>query len=388
MSTPPTLPPGARLLHVGPHKTGTTALQSALHQARSSMADQGVRYVARQQHDARAARWITQRMVAGTDPKRSERRWKRAVEILREPTMDRRVFSSEFLSDATDEQIATIVDQVGAEDLWIAITLRPLARILPSQYQQSLQRQGGRFYDGYLRSVLEPDPAAPLPPQFWLRHRHDQLAERWAHHVGTDHVVVVVLDPADHAFLPHAFEDLLGLRPDTLASVAAKENRSLTAAEAELLRLYNSSYLQVGLQPAHYSRLMAHLKDHIKARTPRSDEARLVTPDWAIDRANGIGAEMADNLRALGVTVLGDLDLLSSVAPSGVASTPPAPTQIDIATAAWFGAGLAQAADLLRADAADTAERATAKAVAAAARAADEPTAAPARRGLRGRLRG
>lgn len=386
MSTPPVLPAGARLVHVGPHKTGTTALQSALHQARESMLEQGVRYVARQQHDARAARWITQRMVAGTNPKRSERRWKQAVAILREETTDRRVFSSEFLSDATDEQIATIVDQVGVEDLWIAITLRPLAKILPSQYQQSLQRQGGRVYDGYLRSVLEPDPATPLPPQFWLRHRHDRLAARWASHVGADHVAVVVLDPTDHAFLPHAFEGLLGLSPDTLASVAAKENRSLTAAEAELLRLYNSSYLQVGLQPAHYSRLMAHLKDHIKARTPGPDEARLVTPDWAIERANEIGAEMATNLRALGATVLGDLDLLSGVAPSGVADTPPTPTQIDIATAAWFGAGLAQAADLLQAEA-------TARATTRATTGGTEATGSaqqqsPARRGLRGRLRG
>lgn len=39
------LPPGTRLLHIGPHKTGTTALQVALSKARANLESQGVRYL-------------------------------------------------------------------------------------------------------------------------------------------------------------------------------------------------------------------------------------------------------------------------------------------------------------------------------------------------------
>jgi hypothetical protein len=35
---------GARLLHIGPHKTGSTAVQGAFHLARERLAAQGVVY--------------------------------------------------------------------------------------------------------------------------------------------------------------------------------------------------------------------------------------------------------------------------------------------------------------------------------------------------------
>lgn len=374
MSTPSALPAGARLLHVGPHKTGTTALQSAFHQARDEMREQGVRYASRGRHDAKAARFITDRLVAGTDPERAEKGWHGVRRRLTEETGDLRVFSSEFFSDATDEQMARIVEQIGAEDLWVAITLRPLAKILPSQYQQGLQRQSTWLYDEWLHSVLDEEPVAPGPRQFWLRHRHDELVRRWAGHVGAERVVVVVLDSRDHDFLPHTFEQLLGLEPETLAGKDAQENRSLTAAEAELLRRFNGQFTELGLQPDHYARMLRHLKNHLKDRVPGADEERLLTPDWAVHRANEVGREMADAIAALGSPVYGDLGSLSTAKPAGVEGTPEPPAVIDAGVAAWFSAGLALGADaLVRA----AAERVPAPAAAAAA---------PSPKGLRGRL--
>ncbi|MDQ6524734.1 hypothetical protein RB608_14030 [Nocardioides sp. LHD-245] len=346
MSPPSTLPAGARLLHVGPHKTGTTALQSAFHQARADLGRQGVRYVSRSRHDAKAARHVTGRPVPGRDPARAEQAWHAVVGELTAAGDERRVFSSEFLSDASDAQIARIVEEVGADDLWIAVTLRPLARILSSQYQQSLQRQSAYGYDAWLRVVLT-DVTAPEPREFWTRHRHDELVRRWAERVGPDRVVVVVLDPSDHDFLPHTFERLLGLRPETLAGQDAKENRSLTADEAELLRRFNADYTALGLGPEHYVRLFRHLKDHLKARRPAADEAALVTPDWAVRQANDIGREMVERIRALGVPVHGDLDAIASTPVADVAATPEPPAAVDAGVAAWFGAGLALAADRL-----------------------------------------
>ena len=41
------LEPGTRLLHIGPHKTGTTAIQGALHLARERLAGERVVYPGR-----------------------------------------------------------------------------------------------------------------------------------------------------------------------------------------------------------------------------------------------------------------------------------------------------------------------------------------------------
>ena len=36
------IPEGARLVHIGPHKTGSTAIQVALHSARDRLGEHGV----------------------------------------------------------------------------------------------------------------------------------------------------------------------------------------------------------------------------------------------------------------------------------------------------------------------------------------------------------
>ncbi|GAA1504207.1 hypothetical protein [Nocardioides humi] len=341
MTTSAALPPGARILHVGPHKTGTTALQSALHQARAELDGQGVRYLSRSRHDASAARWVTRRLVTGSNARAAEERWERIVAGLRGPGVERRLFSSEFLSDATDAQMDEIIERVGREDLWVVVTLRPLARILSSQYQQGLQSGGRREYDEWLRSIFDPGHPRSAPRQFWLRHRHDALVRRWAERIGRSRVVVVVLDPSDRQFLPRTFEDLLGLRAGTLTSQEALENRSLTAAEAEVVRRFNAQYRRLGLRPEAHARMLIDIGAHLKDRVPPPDEPRIVTPDWAIARANEVAREMADGIRELGVDVRGDLAQLTDVPLTGADATV-VTTSVDPELAAHLGIGVAR----------------------------------------------
>lgn len=43
-------PDGSVILHIGPHKTGTTTLQAAFHQNREPLEAQGVHYVGSRAH--------------------------------------------------------------------------------------------------------------------------------------------------------------------------------------------------------------------------------------------------------------------------------------------------------------------------------------------------
>ena len=225
------------------------------------------------------------------------------------------------------------------------VTLRPLAKILPSQYQQYIQR-GSRFtYDRWLRGMLEKPPYLKPTPSFWIRHRHDELVRRWGEQVGFDRLVVVVLDSSDFAFSPRAFESLLDLRSGTLTDKAVTANRSLTLAEVELLRTYNQAFKQTELGPDKYHRIMKVAAKHLKERVPEPGEPKITTPAWAVGRANEIGAEMAATIAASGARVIGDLARLSEVSAPGDQPDQEAPTSVDLELAARLAFGIALGVD-------------------------------------------
>lgn len=334
------VPEGAALLHVGPHKTGSTAIQDALHQARADLALQGVRYASSGRHDGPAARWLTGRLIPGQDPGRGERMWRQVVEAMRDELFPRTVFSSEFLSDATDEHLDTIVEQIGAERLHVVVTLRPLAKILPSQYQQSVHRGMTHDYAFWLDLVLH-DRESERSQTFWRRQRHDELIRRWAERVGMDHVAAIVADSSDFTMVPRSFEQLLDLAPGTLVDRDVMVNRSYTLAELELVRGFHAAGREVGLSVGQRHALMARTSRFVKERVPDRGEAKLSTPDWAVDEANRVGAEIRDYLTASGIQVIGDPSSLANAAYEP--SMPDGPVAVPSEIAARFSVGMALA---------------------------------------------
>ena len=300
MAAAPRLPDGARVLHVGPHKTGSTALQSALHHARDELIDQGVRYLSRGRHEATIARFATDRLLESQDAASAERRWRRLVSQFRDDDPERRIFSSEFFSDATADQVGRILAELGTDRTHVVVTLRPLALILRSQYQQYLHRGETFTWESWLDAMFNKSPYIDPTPTFWQRHRHDQLVRRWADVVGPDRLVVVMLDSSDYGFAPRAFEGLLGLSPGTLADQDVTENRSMTWAEAEMVRRFNVQYEEFGLPERLHRNLMNGVGGYTKARRPAPDEPRITAPAWAVRRANEVGAEMAATIGSLG----------------------------------------------------------------------------------------
>ncbi|MBW9210730.1 hypothetical protein KV100_13805 [Mumia sp. zg.B21] len=298
------LPEGTRLVHIGPHKTGSTALQGAFDNAREAVLAQGVRYAGRTRHESVAVRWVTERVLPQQDSVAAEKRWRALVEEMTTSSEPRLVVSSEFFSDAKEQHVEAIARDLGRDKLTVAITLRPLAKILPSQWQQYLQRGLTQSYDEWLDKTF--NGTSPTP-SFWQRHRHDALVRRWGDVVGYDNVVVIMLDGSDYGFLPRTFEQLLGLRPDTLELLDDLQNRSLTFHEAEMLRAFNVQYKSEKLAMPLYDRLVNTRAGHyLKHRRPERDERKIETPAWGVEAAQRVGAEMADAIVASGARVIGD----------------------------------------------------------------------------------
>ena len=313
----PPLPVGTRLVHIGPSKTGTTSLQAAMWAARDELRRQGVHYAGRSRHPGAAARAVVGMRSAyretGSPP---IEKWQTLVAEIAGAREPRVMLSSEFLAGAQPETARRIVADLGGERVHVVVTLRPLWKVLASRWSQDVQMGQSLSYDVFLDSLFNP-PASASGAAMWLRHRHDELIDRWVEVVGRDRLTAVVVDDRDHARVLRDFERLLGLSQGTLEVQEDLANRSLTLAEAEALRAFNVAYRSAGLGRALRTHLVRlGMASTMKQRRPGAGEARIDTPQWALDRAGDVAREVVANIRASRVRVIGDLDLLTT-APSG-----------------------------------------------------------------------
>jgi hypothetical protein len=258
----------------------------------------------------------------------SAQHWNRLVSEVRAAKEPRVFISSEFFAGADDAQAARIVRELGGDRVHVALTLRPVSRILASRWQQNVQ-EGARYsFDQWLHWVFE-QPSEGKGATFWSRQRHDRLAARWASIVGPERLSVVMVDEQNKSAVYQAFEALLKLRSGTLEPQNDTANRSMTAEEIELVRGLNERFTEAGItRPLLYKMITRGTALYMKGRTAGPDEPKQKTPSWAINRADLIGWESASAIRALGVQVIGNLDALGGATPQGdsAAQIPPLAT--------------------------------------------------------------
>ncbi len=307
------LPAGTRLLHIGPHKTGTTTMQAAFHHSREGLAAQGVHYAGKRAHSMAAAMASLNRALP-TQSSTPTQRWDDLVAEVQASSADQVVVSSEFYSDAKPERIGGIIDELGRDRVHVVVTLRSVHRIMPSQWQQYIQNRFVISYHDWLEEMLLNTEHTAVTPTFWNRHRHDTLIRLWADEVGADRLTVIVVDEQDKSMLASSFEQLLSVRPGTLRS-GETANRSLTFTEVELLREFNRRWRERDWSEADYTRLVRFgAARHLQQRKPGPEEERLLTPQWAVDRALEVQREMVEDIKGRGVRVIGDLDALADPA--------------------------------------------------------------------------
>ena len=313
------LPEGTRLIHIGPPKTGTTYIQGAFHGNREAVSAQGVHYAGATRQPIEAVLAGLGRPSRRTGNVASRSTWQTLVDEIRGAGDRRVLLSSERFSDAHLSAIRSVVEDLGADRVHIAVTLRPLARILPSLWQQKVQARLPISYEDFLEQIFSDPDSDRAKSLFWYAQRHDQLIARWAEIVGLQNMTVIALDERDHDFVLRAFEQLLGLRDGTLVA-GDRTNRSMTMAEIEIVRSFNEQFFAEGLsRQLHVMVMHIGLQTnlgavaYIKSRDPGPDEPRIETPQWALDRAGEIADEMVDAITASGVRIVGDPEHLRPV---------------------------------------------------------------------------
>jgi hypothetical protein len=286
--------------------------------ARGEMEAQGVRYLwggVRQTNANLAAQAVGRRPSRKLSSEIAVPywHWENLMQKVQGSEGDRVVISGEEFCNVQDETIRQVTQELGPSDTRVLVTLRPLEKILSSQWQQYIQFGAvTRTFEEWLEEVFAVKPPNRHIEEFWIRHRHDQLIERWGRVVGRDQVIVIALDPNDHGLLFRSVEALVGLNPGTLVDDGRLINRSITAPEAEAIRAMYARLQNLGLGDlSRHIRYMVSPSELIKRdRTPVNEE-KIALPRWALERAREVSAEMVRNITASGAHIIGNIDALA-----------------------------------------------------------------------------
>jgi hypothetical protein len=225
---------GPLYLHVGLKKTGTSYLQSILRASVEELERQDLSLVPRHEPAGhRLALAVLGRKTAG-DPLAALSR-----QLATAPG-SRCLITQELLGRADDEQIARLRPALDQRDVHVVVTVRDIARTIPSAWQQYVKAGHTYRYHEFLEAVLS-GRRDGMAASFWLDHGVVDLVERWGRltRPSATHVVVVPTAGAESGLLLDRFCTALGIEPSTLVRVDAKSNRSLALAQVELLRRLN-----------------------------------------------------------------------------------------------------------------------------------------------------
>ena len=304
-------------LHVGFHKTGTTSLQDALNRNRKELESQGIVYPKtrkfRAQHEF--AWSVGQRgwgwkqfggSQAGPGPAR------RMFRLIRSSKQNV-IISSECLSELSPEHIKKLASSIGDKELRVIFTVRPVAKILPSAYQQEVKNGSKLTYNKWLARVLDPEKESRVRTRFWRRHSHHLEIAKWAEIVGVANISVIVSDESKPEFLTDSFFELIGASTNSFRE-SKKDivNRSMDVAEMELLRRINEKFdRNLGWDEYVASIRSTIVKTWTQSIPSENSPGRLANPEKFKDRIDRRVREVTEGIRNLGVEVIGDVDSLA-----------------------------------------------------------------------------
>ena len=303
--------------HVGFHKTGTTALQESFSKNCEELKALGIIYPDLGQKAHHRAAWALAGRIWGWKNRGGVQtpiaEWQKIVKSIKK-NRGTTLISSEFFCELDEEKINKFKNDIKVDDVTIVFTLRPLVKLLSSSYQQYLKYGLTPTYEEWLHSVLDEPGVSKLTPTFWKRHEHGRVVSQWAKVFGPENVLVVVADETQPTAIFDAFNSILGVPSGTLSQIEGiASNRSLTYEEICLLLEVNKNFPKKRDWSEYeiYIRegAIKHLTDKVKVS---KDAVKLLTPQWAFDKARKIGAESMRELQSSGVKVIGSLDNFDS----------------------------------------------------------------------------
>ena len=226
-------------VHIGLQKTGTSYLQSVFWQSQDRLLAQGLAMLPA----TKRATFRVMLDVRNREPGGLAKLDSRLAALLAEggrpgaPT--RLLLTEESLAPATPEQVRRLVDHLAGTEVHVVLTVRDLARQVPSVWQQKVTARRRYTYEQYLTAVVAQGRRAR---EFWPSQDVPAVLDRWTAAVPPERVHVVTVPPpgTDPTELLARFCRAVEVDPATLDTAVPRRNTSLGLVQTELLRRVNA----------------------------------------------------------------------------------------------------------------------------------------------------
>jgi hypothetical protein len=306
------LPVGSVLVHLGPYKTGTTAIQTSLDIHREDLRRHGVLYPGTAHRQVRPGWALLERTPRGVG-RVPVKAWEEMVEEIRVSDLPRVCISTEDLASARPKHISRLAEDLGADRVWVLMTVRRLDKLLPSAWQSRVKSSNEALpYDAWLSEVLADVPSAKAPGhRFWFNQSVAKILQRWSGTIPAERFVLLVADESDRDQQMRTFERLLDVPEGTLTP-GPRNNSSLTLDRTELLRRVNVIFDERGWDDAHRRHLIHRgmLNGLATAEIHETERPIPSLPRWAARRVAELSERRIEEVTGSGALVLGDPELL------------------------------------------------------------------------------
>lgn len=341
------------VLHIGPRKTATTYLQRALQRLVESgdipASLYPVRTRGRLDHNQvpgliDLARSLGEIALQEDAWQQQDGSYAEALRTHVRETSGTVILSAEALSVMRESGAQSIVEAFAPAPVDVIVTLRDLARILPSSWQQHVRNGNIEDYPTYMDLRVEErtsgDYLTEVGRAFWRAYRYGDLVRRWQQAARSVAIVTVPGSSSDPAEVWRRFRDAAQLGdalPDTPPHIRADvANVSLTGAETYALHGFNVAAREAGEGRRDVRAVHRHLLKQGWADRPDRDHRLGIPADFYPTVVAWAREDLAD-LALCTAPVFGTLDDL--VVPDTLTYGIPDPESI--ATAA--GAAIAMA---------------------------------------------
>ena len=304
-------------LHVGAPKTGTTYLQDRLSLNAAELRRHGVLVptsspmVSPALFHFRAALDVLGQDWGGA-PGHADGAWDTLVKRVARASGSV-VVSHEIFAPARPERIQRIVNDLHGSEVHVVYSARDLGRQLPAAWQESIKQGRKWTFRRFLTRVERGNT--------WFFHAFDlpSVLAKWSVGVPVERIHVVTVPHRRQ--LSAAGGDLLWVRmcealdvdPAWAPRDSLRTNRSLGAAETEVIRQLNRRMNREARREARFDELIRELLAQEKLVSRDSIPVRL--PPHRIEWAEEQAEVWVDWLKTSGVHVVGDVEELRPVRP-------------------------------------------------------------------------
>ena len=325
-------------VHVGLPKTGTTHLQDRLWRNRDhALARADLLYPGNRidDHFHAAAHLQPERYLDWADPANTDV-WPAMVAQMR-AWQGSSLVSHELFANAGPDHIRRLAaDLAFADEIHLVLTVRDLARQVPSVWQENVKNQRRATLPEFVESIRG-GPDGPGEEPFWEFQDYRRICADWAEVVGPERIhIVTVPAPGTQASgdgLWERFVRTLGADPADLPAPVPSSNSSLSAGQTELIRRLNGRLQPDDIEWRRYEGLVKGvlIGEYLFATRDGAPEGLTGEQlEWAADASDALIAAIVDN----GYAVSGALDDLRVAPTTGAAQEAAGATADDALEAA------------------------------------------------------